>query len=105
MSQYTVHRNLNPNSRQSAPLLLDVQANLLDMLPTRVTIPLIPRDKFTFPLIRALNPVLLIDGEAHVLVTQALAPSTRQTIGPAVLDASDHQHDIVAAIDCLLSGV
>ena len=41
-------------------LIVDVQANLLDALATRVVVPLLPRDRAES--VRDFNPVLTIDG-------------------------------------------
>lgn len=42
MTQFDVHRNRNPASRGRFPLLLDVQADLLESLGTRVVVSLAP---------------------------------------------------------------
>ncbi|MCF8107725.1 MAG: CcdB family protein [Desulfohalobiaceae bacterium] len=41
MSQFDVHENTNPETNQTIPYLLDVQADLLETLATRVVVPLI----------------------------------------------------------------
>ncbi len=41
MSQFDVHENTNPETNQIIPYLLDVQADLLDTLATRVVVPLV----------------------------------------------------------------
>ena len=46
MSQFTVHENLNKETRNSVPYLVDVQNDLLEDLHTRVVIPPVP---FTCP--------------------------------------------------------
>lgn len=43
--QFDVYENENPASRQRFPYLLDVQAELLDSLGTRVIIPLVVRER------------------------------------------------------------
>jgi toxin CcdB len=40
MTQFTAYKNKNPRSKVTYPLLLDVQADLLDDLQTRIVIPL-----------------------------------------------------------------
>ena len=40
MTQFDVHINPNPATRKAIPYLLDVQADLLDTLATRVIVPL-----------------------------------------------------------------
>lgn len=45
MAQFDVFRNPNRKTNKIIPYLLDVQSNLLDMLATRVVVPLIVADK------------------------------------------------------------
>ena len=59
----------NPDSKG---FLLDVQADLLDGLNTRVVVPLIPIQSAPMPAKR-LNPVFEIEAEPHVMVTQFMA--------------------------------
>jgi toxin CcdB len=40
MAQFAVHKNKNPRSKTTYPLLVGVQADLLDDLQTRLVIPL-----------------------------------------------------------------
>lgn len=83
--------------------LLDVQADVLSALNTRVVVPLLPLDEAPLPA-RQLNPVFEIEGHAHVMVTQFLAAVPRGLLsGPlANLGAEDGQ--IMAALDLLLVG-
>ena len=48
--------------------LLDVQANLLSHLNTRMVVPLLPKAQAPLPA-QTLNPVFDVDGTAHMLVT------------------------------------
>ena len=41
MAQFDVYENTNPETRKTIPYLLDVQAELLDNLATRVVVPLV----------------------------------------------------------------
>ncbi len=41
MAQFDVFENPNEETKQAIPFLLDVQAELLDVLSTRVVVPLI----------------------------------------------------------------
>lgn len=40
MPQFAIHKNKNPQTKSIFPLLLDIQPNLLEDLPTRAVIPL-----------------------------------------------------------------
>lgn len=52
--------------------VVDVQADLLDQLKTRIAVPLIPEHLASKP-VTGLNPVFHIAGEPHVMLTQASA--------------------------------
>ena len=83
--------------------VLDVQAALLDHLATRVVVPLLPLAGAPTP-IKELNPVFDIDGEPHVMLTQAIASIPVRQLGRAVASL-DSQHDqITRALDILLLG-
>ena len=104
MSQFTLHRNANAESRKTAPYLLDVQHPLLSSLHSRIVIPL-----FLAPvselLIAKLNPVCEIDGQCYALKTQSLAVVPPTQLGAKVLDMSERRYEIIAAIDILISGI
>lgn len=84
--------------------LLEVQADLLRDLNTRVVVPLIPRDRAPLPAAR-LNPVLLVAGAEHVMVTQFLSavPVSLLKREPGSLTAQ--AEPIMGALDLPLTGV
>ena len=66
--------------------LLDVQADLLEALNTRIVVPLMPQDQAPAPA-RLLNPVFDIDGDPLVMVTQFLAAVPRHALGQRVISS------------------
>ncbi len=103
MSQCTVHENPGA-SRGAAPLLLDVQADLLSDLATRVVVPLIPLADFGRPVAR-LHPTFMVSGAAHVMATHLIAAIPRAALGAEIASLADQRDQVVAAIDVVLSGV
>ncbi len=83
--------------------LLDVQANLLDRLETRVVVPLFPEQEAPPPM-AALNPVFEIQGQRHVMMTQSIATLRRRDLGKVILSLDDQHQRIMNALDMLLSG-
>lgn len=83
--------------------LLDVQADLLDALRSRVMVPLLP-GRTAPPPIRDLNPVFEIGGEQLVMVTQAMAAVKLREAGRPVGTLRHEADAIVRALDVLLSG-
>ena len=84
--------------------LLDLQANLLSHLNTRVVVPLLPLASAPTPA-KVLNPVFEIDGTPHLMATQFIATVPRHMLHKEVGDLSDRMHLIVGALDCLFQGV
>jgi toxin CcdB len=83
--------------------LLDVQANLMSELNTRVVIPLMPRN--TAPKSAGhLNPVFQIKGKAFVLVTQFLAAIPRDELKEKVGSLAHRDVEIGDALDMLFIG-
>ena len=84
--------------------VVDVQADLLSHLSTRVVVPLLPISEFRH-VAAELNPVIPIDGQDHILVPQAIATVPRRELKTCVGTLSTHHDVILRAIDVLLSGV
>ena len=84
--------------------LLDVQANLLGQLDTRVVVPLLALDIAPKPA-KVLNPVFEIDGRPHSMATQFLAAVPRRLLQREILSLESQAHVIVGALDCLFQGI
>lgn len=72
MSQFDVYLNPNPATRKSIPYLLDVQADLLGAMTTRVVVPLILVE-VRGQGVKQLNPHFKIDGLEVAMSTAELA--------------------------------
>lgn len=87
-------------------LLLDVQADLMSHLATRVVVPLLPvGHPDTPPPARGLNPILDHDGERYVMMTEWLAAIPRGHLRRPVASFDARWDDLVRAIDILFTGV
>lgn len=84
--------------------LLDVQADLLDGLNTRIVVPLMAAADAPPPA-RQLNPIFDIDGAPFVMVTQFLAAVPLTVLGPRITSLAGHDMTITAALDLALTGV
>lgn len=104
MSQFAVYKNKNPQSKSAIPFLLDVQNELLSDLNTRVVVPLYPLSNFTAKPIAPLMPIFEIDNDVYVMLTPQLAGIAKADLGPAVVSLASQHHDIVAALDFLITG-
>jgi toxin CcdB len=105
LPQFTVYRNKNPQSKATFPLLLDVQSELLEDLPTRAVIPLTQSIGVMQKPLSRLTPVIPVDGKAYMVLTYQLASIPKSVLGAAVEDVSEHRQTIIAALDFLITGV
>lgn len=84
--------------------LLEVQADLLCDLNTRVVVPLMPRAGAPRPAAR-LNPVFVLGGVEHVMATQFLSAVPVALLRGAPVALAAEGAAIAAALDLLLTGV
>ena len=104
MAQCDVFLNEGDESRASTPYLLDLQADLLDGLDTRLVAPLVRRE-FLGERIRRLHPEFEIDGEILVLATHLAAAIRKSELRRFKTSLFDQRDRIVAAIDVIATGV
>ena len=103
MAQFDVHRNPDPGTSALAPYLLDIQTDLLDHLSTRVAVPLIRRDAMAAA--QRLHPIFTVEGREVVMATADLAAIRRADLGDRVGSLADRRHDVIAAVDFLITGI
>lgn len=87
---------------RDGPLLLDCQTDFL-IIDSRVVVPLFPRGE-VINLVRRLNPVLLLDGQELVMMTQLISAVGNAAAGRRVASLADQQDAIKAAVDMLFGG-
>jgi toxin CcdB len=104
MSQFAVHENGNARTRAEVPFLLDVQADVLSVLATRVVVPLYRAETPGIKPMAQLTPLLRFQGKALVAMVPELAGVPRQALGPAVGDLAASRGEIIRAMDLLLTG-
>lgn len=83
--------------------VLDVQADLLSHLATRTVVPLLREDRAPKP-ISELNPIFEIQGERHVMLTQAIASIPGRELRRVVASLAEERDRVVRALDILLTG-
>ena len=88
----------------AGPLVVIVQSDILDQMPTRVAIPLLDlsQQKIAFS---SLTPQLVINGEPRILVPQLIATFTIVELGVFVTDVSEDRDTIIRAMDALIGGI
>jgi toxin CcdB len=98
MARFSVYR-----LKHSELLVLDLQTNFLDSLPSRVVVPLHPVDEMSWA-VSSLNPRFRITGELYVMATQRMASVPLSEIGEMIADLSANADIIIAATDFLFQG-
>jgi len=105
MAQFSLYKNRNRSSRNTYPYFIDVQNSLLDSLNTRLVIPLARSEQLAERAIGILCPVVEVDGERLVLLTQQMTNVPVSALGTEVASLAHRRDDIVAAIDFLVTGI
>lgn len=104
MAQFDVYMNPNAATRKTIPYLLDVQADLLDTLVTRVVVPLVLTEIMGLAA-KHLNPQFKIKGLAVVMSTAELAGVSNRSLGDKVASLKNKRDEIIAALDLLFTGI
>ena len=104
MAQFAVHRNQHAQTKARFPLLLDIQADFLKDLATRIVIPLTPQAASKSQKMDKLTPVVEVDGKKYIVVTPQLSAIAKKELGPVVADLSCDRVDFINALDFLITG-
>jgi hypothetical protein len=98
MARFDLHR------RARGPgYLLDVQADHLYRLPTRLCVPLLPPTP-ALPEIRELNPLLRVGDETLAMMTHFAAAVPKAELGRPLGNLLGQADDITRALGILLNG-
>ena len=81
MAQFDAHRNPVRADSEQIPLVLDVQSDFLDILPTRIVVPLMRAEQFRNRIHR-LHPDFLVDDQRLIMVTTEAGVLPRSALGP-----------------------
>ncbi len=104
MAQFDVCRNSNLESSRAIPYLLDVQSDLLEVLSTRVVVPLVLATEMG-KAANTLNPQFEIEGISVVMSTPEIAGVPRRVLGEKVVSLQSQRGEIIAALDLLFTGI
>lgn len=104
MAQFDVHRN-TAASKGRVPFVLDLQADLLRLLATRVVVPLVKPETLGGLLIGHLHVPVQVEGKNLVAVVSELAAIPARTLGPRVASLAHLRSELVRALDVLVAGV
>jgi len=97
--RFDVYRMPDPDY----PFAVDVQAEFVSHLDSRIVIPMQLRAKFG-KVLSLLHPVIEIEGELCVLATHALGSVPKRFLTRPVASLASHQDEINRALDLLFTG-
>jgi toxin CcdB len=101
MARFDVYRF----AAKAAPLVVDVQADLLEDLASRVVVPLVPVRNAGREALPQLKPRIVVEGKDYILMTTDIAALPRARLGPRIGNIeAEHRDDIVNALDFLFVG-
>jgi toxin CcdB len=98
MAQYDIHR------LRSGELVVDCQTDFLDILQTRVVVPLVDPEAVPAPLPR-LHPLFGIDGGRFLFAAHLMAAIPAHELGSAIGSLACEDLTIGNALDFLLTGI
>jgi toxin CcdB len=98
MARFDVYKNSDGEG-----CLLDVQADLLRHLNTRVVVPMLPLSIAPKPA-QVLNPCFDVAGETLVMTTQFMAAVPVNILGVPIVSIQTERDEIVAALDFFMQG-
>jgi toxin CcdB len=104
MAQFDVHRNPARQGRDNIPYVVDIQSDLLSNLPTRLVAPLVRTSAFDSPVGR-LHPRFVVEDIAVIMLTTEIGILPPRALGGTVASLDGHRHEIIGAIDMLVTGI
>ena len=97
--------NPSPRMRDVYPYVVDIQSDLLSALATRMVVPLARTTLTAKDLPGRLCPLLTVIDRSLMLVPFEAAPLDKRLLKTVVASVRDQSHEIIAAVDAVLSGI
>ena len=104
MAQYDVFTNPSHSAKEGIPDVVVIQSDLLDALPTRLTLPLAEPDA-TVKVPTMLCPVIMVKGKRFHALAHYAAPLPAKLLRRRVDNVAAQSNDLVSAMDAVLSGI
>ncbi len=105
MSQFTLYKNENHNSKKTYPYLVDVQNDFFDELNSRVVIPLSPHDTLNQTNAKKLCPIIVVNEKQYVLLTHQMTSMPKKMLKKKVTSLENLRYEILDAIDFLMTSI
>lgn len=105
MSQFSLYQNNDKSTATAYPYFVDVQSEMLDILNTRLVIPLTPVEMLEKKVPTHLCPIIHIDEGDFVILTHQMASVPTKILRDPVNELNTFRNEIIAAIDFLITGI
>jgi len=105
MPQFDYYANPNPQSREWAPYIVDLQHAMLSALGTRIMAPLVVTKPSGEPTMQRLNPVIAIGDQEYFLSTAEMASVPLKELSACRGNLSEHRGELLAAVALLFTAV
>ena len=105
MGQFTVYLNEDDSSNDTYPYFIDIQNSLLNDLNSRIVIPLSKHSSLKGISAKKLCSVIHINSEKMVLLTNQMTTVPKSILKTEVISLESFRHEIIDAIDFLISGI
>jgi toxin CcdB len=102
MSQFDVHRFAG--RRAGIHYVVDLQAQLLEEMGSRLVAPLYPV-KIQKNLLPRLNPVVNVGDEPYFIALPEIASMRVKDLGAPVASLKEHRDEIITGVDLLFTGI
>jgi toxin CcdB len=89
---------------KDVPLVVDVQANLLSDLKTRVVVPLLPKAQAKQEALPKLKPVIKVKEKEYIFMATDIGTISLSGTGGLVANVEDQRQTIIDALDFLFQG-
>ncbi|MBK7003012.1 MAG: CcdB family protein [Rhodoferax sp.] len=103
--QFDVYANPSARMREVYPYVVDVQSDLLSALATRMVVPLAVTALADKDLPRRLCPLITVHDKPLMLVPFEAAPLDKRLLRTEIASIRERSHEIIAAMDAVLSGI
>ena len=105
MSQFSIYKNTNKNSRKAYPYFIDVQNDFLDGLNSRVVIPLSPYNKRTNNSVTYPRQIITVKGDSFVMLSHQITSIPGALLKKKVASVEHFKDEILGAIDFFVAGI
>lgn len=104
MAQFDVYHNTNQATRRRTPYVLDVQAEVMSILPTRLVCPIRRLAEIPLEPVERIHIPVTIDNQECIVFVSELTAVAVSLLGARAQSLQSRRQEIIAAVDLLITG-